>query len=174
MFNILEEVITDAYGPEAWDSLLCMSAAEGAYASLGSYSDNEFHAIASSTATLTGQAPADVLQAFGQSALPVFIRRFPLFGQGISDTRGFLLSLNTVVHPEIRKVFAGSGCPNFKYAIGDDVVQITYHSRRRFCDIAQGLARGALDHFGEQGEVTHPECIHRGDEACRMDVRWTA
>ncbi len=174
MFNILEEVVTDAYGPEAWDSLLCMSGAEGAYASLGSYSDNEFHAIAASTATLTGQKPAEVLQAFGHAALPVFFRRFPLFIDGITDARSFLLALNTVIHPEIRKIFAGAGCPNLKYAIGDDIIQITYHSRRRFCDIAQGLAHGALTHFGESGDVSHPECIQRGDDACRMDIRWTA
>ena len=174
MFNVLEEVITDAYGPEAWDSLLCMSGAEGAYSSLGTYSDNEFHAIAEATATLTGQTASQVLQAFGQSALPIMVRRFPTFMEGVSDTRTFLLSLNSAIHPEIRKIFAGAACPHFKYAIGDDVVQITYYSRRRFCDIAQGLARGTLAHFGEAGEVTHPECLHEGAEACRLDVRWAA
>lgn len=174
MFNVLEEVITDAYGPEAWDSLICMSGAEGAYSSLGSYSDNEFHAIATATATLTGQERADVLQAFGQSAMPIIVNRFPLLQDGVDDTRSFLLSLNSVIHPEIRKVFTGAGCPHFKFAVGDDILQITYHSRRRFCDIAQGFARGALSHFGEEGEVTHPECIHHGAEACRIDVRWAA
>ncbi len=174
MFNVLEEVITDAYGPEAWDSLICMAGAEGAYSSLGTYPDTEFHALAAATATLTGQAPADVLQAFGQSALPIMVKRFPLFLDGVDDTRTFLLSLNSVIHPEIRKVFIGTGCPHFKYGMGDDVVQITYHSRRRFCDIAQGLARGALAHFGETAEVSHPECMHEGAEACRLDIRWAA
>lgn len=174
MFNILEEVVTDAYGPEAWDSLLCMSGAEGAYASLGSYPDTEFQSIARATATLTAQQPEEVLQAFGESALPVFVRRFPLFTQGVEDSRSFLLSLNTIIHPELRKVFVGSGCPMMKFAIGDDVIQITYNSRRHFCDIAQGLARGVLNHFGEQGTVSHPQCRHRGDDSCRTDVKWAA
>lgn len=174
MFNVLEEVITDAYGPEAWDSLICMAGAEGAYSSLGTYPDTEFHAIAEATAALTGQDKVDVLQAFGQSALPIFLDRFPMFLEGVEDTRTFLLSLNSVIHPEIRKIFAGAACPHFKYAIGDDILQITYHSRRRFCDIAQGYVRGALTHFGEVAHVSHPECIHRGDEACRLDVRWPA
>lgn len=172
MFNLLEEVITDAYGPEAWDSLICMAGTDGAYSSLGTYSDNDFHAIAEATAALTGQTPSGVLQAFGQSAIPIMLARFPDFLNGVDDTRTFFLSLNSVVHPEVRKTFAGAGCPHFNYAIGDDIVQITYHSRRRFCDIAQGLARGALAHFGEEADVTHPECFHRGDEACRLDVRW--
>lgn len=174
MFNVLEDVITDAYGPEAWDSLICMAGAEGAYSSLGSYPDTEFHAIAHAAATLTGQETTDVLQAFGQSAMPIILKRFPLFAEGVGDARTFLLSLNSVIHPEIRKIFAGAACPHFKYAIGDDIIQITYHSRRRFCDIAQGLARGALFHFGEAGEVSHPECLHSGNDACRLDIRWAA
>ena len=46
--------------------------------------------VARATATLTGQETTDVLQAFGQSAMPIILKRFPLFAEALPIT--FLLS----------------------------------------------------------------------------------
>mgnify|MGYP001168752176 CR=1 FL=1 len=174
IFNILEEVITDAYGPEAWDALICMAGVEGAYASLGSYPDVEFFGLIDATAMLTKQPHAQVLRAFGEAAFPLLIERYPHFLEGVFDTRTFLLSLNTIIQPEIRKIYSDAAYPQFKFAIGDDILQVGYRSQRKLCDVAEGFVRGVAKHYGEEIEVEHGACLNNGDPQCRLDVRWAA
>lgn len=174
IFNVLEEVITDAYGPEAWDSLICMAGVEGVYASLGSYPDAELLALVDAASTLTGQPREQVMRAFGEAAFPLLIERYPHFLEGVFDARTFLLSLNTIIHPEVRKIYSGAGCPQFKFAIGDDILQIGYRSQRKLCDVADGFVRGVAKHYGEDIDVAHSACMHNGDPQCQLDVRWPA
>lgn len=42
---------------------------------------------------------------------------------------------------------------------GDDVVLIDYASPRRLCTVAEGIARGLAEPFGERVEVTQPACM---------------
>ena len=60
IFNLLEEVVTQEHGEEAWEDLLDRSGVEGAYTSLGSYPDQEFLALLPETdidAALAGLVP---------------------------------------------------------------------------------------------------------------------
>ena len=52
IFNVAEEVVTDLYGADAWDSLLASAELEGAYTSLGNYDDAEIAAIIAAAAVL--------------------------------------------------------------------------------------------------------------------------
>lgn len=41
IFNLLEQVVTDAHGEDIWDDLLAGAGLEGAYTSLGNYPDED-------------------------------------------------------------------------------------------------------------------------------------
>ena len=45
IFNLAEEVLTQAHGSEVWDSILERAGVDGAYTSLGSYADQELIAL---------------------------------------------------------------------------------------------------------------------------------
>ncbi len=174
LFNLLEDVLGEAFGPEAWDQLLCAADVRGVYAALGTYPDAEFFAIIDATAGLTGRTRDAVLLDFGEAAFPRMVDRYPNFLTGVDDARTFLLSLNRIMTTEVRKLYAGAGCPQFRFAIAPRRLRIGYTSPRRMCALAQGLIRGVAHHFQEEVDVSHPECMHRGDAACRVDVIWSA
>lgn len=172
MFNLLEDVLADQYGPAAWDQLLDETGLAGVYAALGTYPDAEFVRLIDGGAHLANCSRDDMLRLFGKAAFPRLADRYPKFLHGISDARTLLLSVNRVVHMEVRKLYTGAGCPHLRFAIAPKKLRIGYTSPRRLCALAEGLILGAAHHFGEQIELHHPECVHRGDAACRMDVLW--
>lgn len=45
IFNLAEEVVSDAYGPDTWDDLLDAWGVDGAYTSLGNYPDDDLHRL---------------------------------------------------------------------------------------------------------------------------------
>jgi hypothetical protein len=135
VFDLLEQVVSNEFGEETWDGLLERSGVEGAYTSLGSYPDEElYRLIGAASATL--KLPADdVVQWFARRALPLMACKFPEFFQPHRGTRSFLLTLNDVIHPEVRKVFPGADVPTFDFDSSDPQKLIMfYNSKRQLCD----------------------------------------
>ena len=172
MFNLLEDVLVEAYGAEAWDDLLTATGASGVYAALGDYPDADFFKLIETSGNFTQRSRDEMLIAFGEAAFARMAERYPAILDGVADTRTFLLALNRIVQAEVRKLYAGAGCPHFRFAIAPDRLRIGYSSPRKLCALAQGLIQGVALYFDEEIEVTHSECAHRGDAACRMDVVW--
>jgi len=173
VFNLLEQVVQREYGEDAWDALLDSASASGVYTSLGTYPDDEVGRLVQAAATMLGQPPQAILRWFGRKAMPILADRFPAFFDPHTHTRDFVLTLNDIVHPEVRKLYPGALCPVFDFNDEDaGVLQMRYHSHRKLCALAHGFVEGAADHYGETAIVTEPTCMHRGDEACLIVMRF--
>ena len=115
--------------------------------------------------------PFDVLRWFGRQAMPLLFERYPGFFQGPASTRSFLLSVNHIIHPEVRKIYPGAQVPTFEFFYGEKgALLMEYRSPRRMCALAQGFAEGAAAHYGELVTFDHLECMHRGDEKCLCSI----
>ncbi len=89
------------------------------------------------------------------------------------DARSLLLGLNSVIHPEVRKVYPGADVPVFDVVSGQGHrMSLSYRSNRGMCYLGEGLALGAADHFGETMVVTQPICQHRGGDHCELQFIW--
>ena len=175
VFNLLEEAVSNSYGEAAWDQLLDGAGLDGAYTSLGSYDDAEIVALVQVASRTLGIPAEDVLRWFGQQAMPLLARRYPAFFANHANTRSFLLTLNNIIHPEVRKLYPGAQTPVFDFDTSlADLLQIGYNSPRRLCALAEGFMRGVAIHFGEQVDITQPECMHHGAERCVFHVRLRA
>jgi hypothetical protein len=74
-------------------------------------------------------SPHEVLRWFGRSAMPLLAERYPDFFKGHTDTRSFLLTLNSIIYPEVRKLYPGAITPVFDFDTSSaDVLQIGYNS----------------------------------------------
>jgi hypothetical protein len=105
--------------------------------------------------------------------MPMLAARYGLFFEGHQSARSFVRSVNDIIHPEVRKLYAGAGCPQFVFADHPDGrLLIGYSSPRQMCHLAHGFVEGAADHFGETVEVQHLACMMDGSPTCRMGVRW--
>lgn len=169
VFNLLGDLVTSRYGAETWDTLLDHAAVDGAYTSLGNYSDTELTKLVAAAATALNQPPESIVRWFGREALPVLAAQYPHFFSPHRDTRAFLLTLNGIIHPEVRKLYPGAETPEFEFTSETDgALTMVYRSSRRLCSFAEGLIEGAAAHYGQEIRIDHAACMHRGDSACHL------
>jgi hypothetical protein len=175
VFNLLEQVVVLNHGDAVWDKLLDKTGLSGSYTSLGSYPDAEIVQFVTAASDMLGIPPDEVLRWFGRQAMPLLAQRFPAFFAPHAHTIGFIKSVNSIIHPEVRKLYAGAGCPHFQFAdTPEGALRIGYNSTRRLCALAHGFVEGAADHFHEHADVEHVACMNRGDEKCEMMLRTSA
>ena len=147
--------------------MLEAAGSQGVYTAVGSYADEDLLALVNTAAGMLDVSPDDLVREFGRKAIPHFAERYPQFFAPHSDTRSFVLTLNEVIHPEVRKLFPGADVPTFDYAIPDErSVELAYVSTRRLCSFAEGLILGATEHYGETVEMRQTSCMKRGDDQC--------
>jgi len=167
IFNLVQEVVEEAYGASAWDSLLEAAELEGSYTSLGSYPDEELLRLVAA-ASQAFELPADaVVRLIGERAFPLLSERYPAFFEGHTSAQPFLLTLNDIIHPEVRKLYPGASVPDFDFETpSPDTLLLGYRSERQLCALAEGFILGAAAHFDQHVELDQPECMNRGDERC--------
>lgn len=177
IFNLLEEVVTTHIDDKTWDAILESAGAGGAYTSLGNYPDEEFVRLLGALSRQSGKSDRETLKWFGQLSMPFLAQRYPEFFTAHKGLRSFLLSLNDVIHAEVRKLYPGAEVPAFDFetpagAAAHDTLIIHYRSKRRLCQLAEGFIAGASDHFGEKVTVTQSSCMLEGAKACALVCRF--
>jgi hypothetical protein len=174
VFNLLEEIVRRECGERVWDALLDESGLDGVYTSLGSYPDGDLTKLVMAASSALGIPPDSVIRWFGRNAMPVFAQRYPKFFRTHDSTRPFLLTLNNIIHPEVRKIYPGADVPVFDYdATSDGVLLMGYSSARKLCAFAEGLIEGAAAHYGEEVSLDQPYCMNRGDKKCLFKISFT-
>jgi len=172
VFNLLERVVVNKYGEAVWDQLLDATKLSGVYTTLGSYPDGEIEQLVGAASAALNVPGPDVLRWFGREAMPLLALQYPVFFSPHQNAAPFIMSVNAIIHPEVRKLYAGAGCPHFSFEKADDgSFLMGYNSPRKLCTLAQGFMEGAGDHYGNTVLVEHPRCMHRGDSNCVMSVR---
>jgi hypothetical protein len=167
IFNLVQEVVEEAHGETAWDSMLDAAGLDGSYTSLGSYGDAELVALVGAAAGLLQLPADDILRWIGERAMPLLAERFPAFFADHAGAQPFLLTLNGIIHPEVRKLYPGAIAPDFDFeAPSPDVLLIGYRSQRRLCVLAEGFIIGAAAHFSQRVSLDQPSCMLRGDDRC--------
>lgn len=171
VFNLLEECVSDAHGPDAWDEMLDRADVDGAYTSLGSYADADLMALVGAASDLLDLPADDVVRWFGEAALPLLARSYPGFFAAHTSTLPFLLTLNDVIHPEVRKLYPGADVPVFDFAMdGDESLLMGYSSGRVLCSLAEGFIAGTAAHFAETVAIEQEACMKLGAERCLIRV----
>lgn len=173
VFNVLETLVVRDRGEDAWDELLDAAGVRGAYTSLGSYDDSELHALVGAAAGRWDTDPQDVIRWFGREAIPVFCERYPELFAPHDSTRAFVLTLNAIIHPEVRKLYPGAEVPEFDFDASDgELLGLGYRSPRKLCAFGEGLLEGTARHYGETARIDQPECMLRGDDRCLLTIRF--
>jgi len=171
VFNLLQEVVVQYHGEDVWDALLDAAGVDGVYTSLGNYADADMAALVTAASQALGIPPAGVQRWFGQSAMPLLAQRYPAFFAGHASARSFVLSVNNIIHPEVRKVYPGADVPTFEFRDAEDgALMMGYRSARKMCALAQGFVEGAATHFGEAAQMEHLRCMLQGHDSCQIRI----
>lgn len=171
VFNLLESVVVRRHGEAAWDGILDAAGLDGCYTSLGNYSDDEIEKLVLAAGMALGAGRDEILRGFGRDAMPLLARQYPAFFRGHNSTQSFVLSVNSIIHPEVRKLYSGARCPFFGFKQDDGgALLMEYDSPRRLCALAHGFVEGAGDHFGETVRVEHLSCVRNNDPKCVLRI----
>lgn len=170
LFNVVEAVVTELDGEDAWDDVLEASGASGAYTSLGDYADGELSALVVATAARFKLSTDAVLVVAGRQGFRHLVARHPELVSQYRDVLGLVADLNDVIHPEVRKLYPAAAPPHFDSEPRPGGLSLTYRSSRGLCRLVEGLLLGAADYYGQTIGIAHTACVRAGDDACVIDV----
>ena len=152
-----------------------VSAGEPIYLLSEAYDDERLLELLSRTEEATGTPTDSLVRDFGVfTAQTTFARLYPAFFDVAGAARPFLLTIEERIHELVRATIPDARPPELRVSpLADDGVEIQYTSPRRLCSLLAGLVEGTAIHYGEDAAIEQPECMHRGDPACRFEVRFS-
>jgi Haem-NO-binding len=168
VFTEFLDMVADAYSPETADDLVEGNtlASGGAYTSVGTYDSRE---LAVMVATLSDRVETPVptlLCAYGERLFARFLDLYPHLLASPEDAFVFLSGIEAVIHAEVRKLYPDAELPEFDVTWdGDDVLILDYRSPRCLADLADGLIRGALEHFASPATLRREDIDADGSAA---------
>lgn len=171
IFNHLAQMAEEVFGLEVWDNILTASGSSGIYIASETYSDKELFALVNAAHELSGIPVNDLVRSFGEYMFPHFHQDNPQFFADDMTLKSFLLSVDRIIHVEVRKLHPDAMLPEFEYKDEqDDELTMYYNSPRKLCYLAEGLIAGAATHFKTQYKLEHPQCMHDGASVCALHL----
>jgi hypothetical protein len=169
VLQLLARCARDAFGEPVWREALAQSGLAEPFDPQQLYPDPQFNALVGALAASQGIDAHAAQRWFGERAIAHFHAMAPRLFDQHRDSWSFLLTLNDIIHPQVRRDYPGAGAPDFGYGVDDDgALVLTYHSQRRMCGFAEGLILATLRHYGEPATVRHERCMHHGDPHCEF------
>ena len=126
----------------------------GAYTTVGTYDHGELVQMVVALSNRTDIPAPALVQVFGVHLFGRFNALYPSFFAGVTSALDFLEGIETVIHTEVRKLYPDAQLPQFDCTRSEDGLKLLYSSPRHFGDLAEGLIKGAVAHFGGGIEVT--------------------
>jgi hypothetical protein len=177
IFNELEAMVTEVLGADAWDTLITQTALEtkdGVFVGPKTYPDADLFALVGTASKVTGKPAAELVTMFGRFLFPALAKKYPMFIKPGMTAKSFLLSVDKVIHVEVRKLHSDTVLPVLRYEDpAPDRLVVLYQSPRKLCDLAVGLIDGVGTYFKQSISQEHPRCMNRGDDACRIECAFT-
>jgi len=169
IFNIFEDFVIKNHGVEAYEALLenTVLQTKEPFISAGNYPDSDFYSLVGTACKMLNISGEVAQKIFGHFTFNELAKSHPEFVLGFTDAKAFLLTVDGVIHKEIKKLHPDAYLPKFYYNNPKtDELEITYVSKRKLFHFMSGLIDGVADHFKQEIAQCHKEIIHEGEEAC--------
>ena len=126
----------------------------GPWEATGTYPDEVLLGLVDRVATDRGVARTEILGRFGAHLFGTFAKLYPVFFVGVDSALELLRGIETWVHGEVKKLYPDAHFPGFEVRSPDPAsLEMTYRSARPLADLAEGLIRGCVGHFGDHVEI---------------------
>lgn len=149
VFQALEEFIEEHFSLGLWDAMIAASKppSGGIYVSAGSYSDSELMRYIALLTKHTGKSADEIMQIFGVYLFEKLVAVYPYPLESMS-LKEFLLTIDKVVHVEVKKLYPHAHVPKFICEeIEENVIILHYQSEKKLFALAHGLILGASKYF---------------------------
>lgn len=176
MFNVFEAFVIERFGDDAYEVLLDSSLllTGEPFVGPGTYPDTDFVELIDKASRQFNLSTPDLLRTFGRFCLFRLVSKMPELLHG-HTAKSFLLSVEDVVHVEVRKLYADALTPTFRYQdLSPTRLSIHYRSPRRLCYLMEGLLDGVGEYFGTTITRRQLQCMLEGAEYCVFDLEFSA
>jgi hypothetical protein len=156
VFTEFLDMVEDKFSYKMVDDILTMETlpSSGIYSAVGTYSDKEMITLVSNLHLKTKIPLSDLLETFGEY---LFFSMHKSYGNMLSEvktTLDLLCSLENHIHSQVKKLYPDAEVPRFKILEKTDSrIVLKYSSERKLGDLAMGLLRGCIKHYGEKASI---------------------
>lgn len=168
VFTIFQEMVEDKFGFEVVDQIIENSKlpSGGAYTSVGTYDHGELVSMVVQLSETTKIPVPDLIKVFGEHLFGEFVKGYPAFFENATSAFEFLKNVHGYIHVEVRKLYPDAELPSIDHEVLDSgAFALTYTSTRPFADLAEGLIRSCLTHFGEECDIQREDLTDDGTSA---------
>jgi hypothetical protein len=167
--DMVEEVFSDDILDEIIEKADLSSG--GAYTTVGTYDHQEIVRLVVALSEETNTEVPVLLEAFGKYLLGQFVKGYPSFFEKAKNVFDFLSNIDGYIHVEVLKLYPDAELPKFHHEQHSEThLSMYYQSSRHFEDLAVGLIKGTLEHFGVEGSVAKEESSWKGEDAIKFDI----
>ena len=160
VFTEFLEMVEDKFGMMVVDKIINESElpSGGAYTAVGTYDHAEMVQLVTHLSKELETPIDQLLLVYGEHFFHVLTASYPTFFENIPNAFTFLSGIENHIHVEVLKLYPDAELPRFDIErLGENKLQMIYHSERKLADFANGLLNSAAKHFGED------IAIHRED-----------
>jgi predicted hydrocarbon binding protein len=160
-------------GEQSWRDVLKRAAIpERVYYRVADYPDAEASAQLAALASALHEPLGDVIESLGEFIAPDLLRMARYWIEPQWKTLDLIANTELTIHETLRAEGSRTDPPRLRCErIAPDEVVVTYDSPRRLCALARGIVKGVAKHYAEEVNIVEPNCMLKGDPACRLIVR---
>lgn len=173
IFTVFSEMVIEKLGIETWNDLLdtVKPTSQGIYTKGMQYDDSEMMALVGALSIKTNIDGPQLVKTFGGYLFIHLFNSSPAKLSHIDNLKDFLLSIDSVIHKEVKRVYPQAYLPSFEYSeTPDGDLVMYYQSKRKLCHLSEGLILSAAAHFEQKITIEQPECMHNGAEKCKLVI----
>lgn len=151
VFTEFLEMVESRMGMDMQDRIIVAANLpnDGAYTAVGTYDHAELVRLVVALSDASGTPVPALIQFFGGHLFQRFALLYPAFFAGVESAFIFLGRIENYIHVEVRKLYPEAELPSFECDHPTpDSMQLLYSSPRGFGDLAEGLIKGCIAHFG--------------------------
>lgn len=182
MIGLIQKVLCDVVearkGPEAVKAMLVSAGIppDRQFRIHEDYPQEETSRLIAAAPAALGVSAGELMDIYADDFIKLALKMFPRWFQMAKNSREFI-----EIQPTIHNTFSSSVAdPVQKKAVNDkhrierrgDTIVTAYRSPHRLCALYRSLAHRVARHYGDRIEIEETRCMHRGDDACEMHLRW--
>jgi len=157
VFTEFMELVESRMGPEMWKRITEEADLpnHGAYNSAGTYDHVELMHMIQALSQASGMSAQSLINMFGEYLFQRFTTMYHSLFEAAPTAFDFLNRIDDMIHVRVRKLYPDAELPTLTCeSAAPDELTILYSSPRGLGDLAEGLIKGCIRHYGESIELT--------------------
>jgi predicted hydrocarbon binding protein len=135
----------------------------GVYAYIEGFPDQQLLDVVTKLSHRTGTPLTELIEAFGQSVFHCLAFKHSIFTDEKANLMEFMKSIESVIHKEVRKLYQNPNLLSIEWKQpAKDSLTLRYQSPRKLCHLADGLIRGAAEHYKTKINMSQTTGMHDG------------